>query len=196
VGAAPVAVENPEVETDFRSLIESYPGCEKLRSCVQCGTCTGSCPVSSRMENTPRKLIELVRAGMKDEVLQSDDIWYCASCYSCTVRCPQGINVTDFTYALRALANRESRNRSAAFYRAFTETIRRFGRAHEPTLMMLYYCRTAPLEAPRALPLGLGMLRKGRISLLGRPINGVNEVRELFRYATNSDGNVLGEGRK
>ena len=56
------------------------------------------------MDITPRQTVALFRAGRIEEILHSRTIWICASCYSCTVRCPVDIRVTDTLYALKRLA--------------------------------------------------------------------------------------------
>jgi len=91
----------------FGGEIMAVPGCEGLFSCIQCGTCSGTCPLSVYMEHSPRQIMALVRAGFKDEVLQSNSIWLCASCYSCTVECPREIRITDIMYALKQRAIQE-----------------------------------------------------------------------------------------
>ena len=63
--------------------------------------------MSAYMDYTPRRLIAMTRAGMKDEVLGSFSIWVCASCYACTAACPKQIPITDIMYALKRTAIRE-----------------------------------------------------------------------------------------
>ena len=53
------------------------------------------------MDYTPRQIIAMINLGMKEQVLESNTFWYCASCYHCTVRCPQDINITELMYALK-----------------------------------------------------------------------------------------------
>ena len=77
---------------------------ENLFSCIQCGTCAGTCPVSHYMDYTPRRIIAMVREGFEAEVLGSSTIWLCASCYQCTVDCPKQIKLTDIMYALKQMA--------------------------------------------------------------------------------------------
>ena len=83
------------MKLDFLEEITSMPGGEKIKHCIQCGTCSGSCPVSWAMPEAPRKIFALIRAGMRDQVLDSLSIWTCASCYQCTVRCPQQIKIIE-----------------------------------------------------------------------------------------------------
>ncbi len=88
-------VANIRGSGSFVDEIYALPGGEGVRLCIQCGTCSGSCPNASKMDHTPRELIAMARAGMRKEVLSSNSMWLCLSCYLCTVRCPRGIESTD-----------------------------------------------------------------------------------------------------
>ena len=48
------------------------PDREKLLTCIQCGTCTASCPTAYAMDYTPRQLWRLIQLGLKEEVLRSN----------------------------------------------------------------------------------------------------------------------------
>jgi len=122
----------------MKSLVEEVaatPGGENIRACIQCGVCTGTCPVAGEMEYPPRKIIALIRAEMRDEVLSSSSMWYCLSCYMCTVRCPRGVKPTELAHALESLATehkfRIKRTHTPAMYRSFVNSIRSNGRVHE-----------------------------------------------------------------
>lgn len=93
-----------EADLEWPYRIAKMPGCENLFSCMQCGTCSGTCPLSLYMDYTPRRIVNLVRGGFRDDALASQTIWLCASCYSCAVRCPQDIRITDVTYNLKCEA--------------------------------------------------------------------------------------------
>ena len=89
----------------FLDEVKATPGGEHILACIQCGTCTGSCPMAGAMEFPPRKIIAMIRAGMRDEVLASNSMWFCLSCYMCTARCPRGVKPTEIAHALESLAN-------------------------------------------------------------------------------------------
>ncbi|MBW2220604.1 MAG: 4Fe-4S dicluster domain-containing protein, partial [Deltaproteobacteria bacterium] len=59
-----------------------------ILKCIQCGTCSGSCPFTDQMDYAPRGLFALIRDGEMDEVLKSNTMWFCSSCYQCVERCP------------------------------------------------------------------------------------------------------------
>ncbi len=82
-------------------------GGETLNLCFQCGTCTGSCPSGRHTVFRTRKLIRRAQLGLKEDVLPSDDLWYCTTCYTCYERCPRGVEIPDIILALRNMAVRE-----------------------------------------------------------------------------------------
>jgi len=173
----------------FLDELTAFPGVEKVKNCMQCGVCTASCPLSHKMEQTPRKIMEMIKTGMRNEVLSSDTMWYCASCYACTVRCPQGISMAEVMYALRTIAMKTARNLSVSFYRTFADTVRRYGRMHESDLMIRFALRTNPLSLLKMGPLGLRMLAKGKMSLtLPTAIRGAKEIGELYDKVAELEG--------
>jgi heterodisulfide reductase subunit D len=87
----------------FEAAVAGTDIAEKLRSCLQCGTCTASCPVARFTELSPREIVRLVLIGREDEVLRPDVLYFCSACYSCSVRCPMGIRLTDLVNLLRDL---------------------------------------------------------------------------------------------
>ncbi len=86
------------------------PEWEKLFSCMQCGTCSSSCPTAYAMDYTPRQLWQMMRLGMEEEVLNSQTFWLCTVCKSCQVRCPRGISLTDAMIALKVYATQKGIN--------------------------------------------------------------------------------------
>ena len=67
----------------------------KMGTCLQCGTCSSSCPTYFAMDTSPRKIWRLASLGMKEEIKKSSTMWLCTACNSCTVRCPRGIQVSE-----------------------------------------------------------------------------------------------------
>ena len=79
----------------FLGRLLLLPGGERIAECIQCGMCSGSCPVGYAMDINPRKMIAKLRAGRVDDLYRSNSIWLCVSCYNCTYRCPNNIPITD-----------------------------------------------------------------------------------------------------
>jgi heterodisulfide reductase subunit C len=94
-----------EDDGEFLLKVESLSG-QVLTLCEQCGICSTSCPMVEEMDLTPAGIIRAVQIGDRS-VLKSKAIWVCASCFSCTVRCPRGIDLAKVTEALRELTLRK-----------------------------------------------------------------------------------------
>ena len=77
----------------FSSLFEGDDG-ERFKTCLQCATCSGACPFGYLMDYPPGRMISYLRADLFDQVLKSDTLWLCVSCYACTEVCPSQIPVT------------------------------------------------------------------------------------------------------
>lgn len=85
----------------FDSLVAGNEVGDKVRSCLQCGTCTASCPVARYTELSPREIVRLVLTGCETDVLRPEVLYYCSACYSCAARCPMGIRLTELVNLLR-----------------------------------------------------------------------------------------------
>jgi len=172
-------------EIDFEFGEEITPHLEELRTCIQCGTCSASCPTAYAMDYNPRQIIAALRAGQWERVLRSNTPWLCASCYYCAVRCPSGIEITDLMYALKRLAIERGiyPKGSPVLYQAFTGIVDRYGRSAEMELMARYYLRTLnPWGLIKMAPMGLRMLLKGRLPLLPHRIQGRRELAKMLDY--------------
>lgn len=98
-------IKASEIDPKFKYEISKMHGGEKLLRCFQCGTCTSDCPVA-RFSDTyrPRQIIRMAQLGLKERVLNSDTLWLCAACFTCTDRCPQDVEVASVIRVLRNLA--------------------------------------------------------------------------------------------
>ena len=98
-------IKASEIDPKFKYELQKLHGSEKILSCFQCGTCTSDCPVARFSNNyRPRTLIHMAQLGLKDRVLNSDTLWLCAACFTCTDRCPQNIEVASVIRVFRNLA--------------------------------------------------------------------------------------------
>jgi heterodisulfide reductase subunit C len=75
-------------------------------SCMQCGTCTGSCPSGRHTALNTRRIIRDARKN-RVAILSDDALWLCTTCYTCQERCPRNIPITDAILELRRLAIKE-----------------------------------------------------------------------------------------
>lgn len=180
-----------ELRVAFLEHVGVIPGGEKIKACIQCGTCTGSCPVSYAMDIPPRELIALFRAGDLETIFNSNAIWTCASCYACQTRCPASIKITDIIYALKQTAM-ERKIYSKKFpvhsiYNAFMKSMRRFGRVNEPRLMIYYFLTSGFWKAFSFIPLGMKMANRGRIEYRASKIKDIKGLRKIMKAAEKLD---------
>ena len=171
----------------FLEKVCSLAGAETVRACIQCGTCSGSCPAAREMQYSPRQINAMVRAGMEDEVLSCNSMWLCMSCYLCAERCPRGVKVTDIMYALKRLAIRHSGENywdpTPVLERTFVDCVNLTGRLFEMGLTGGYYWRTNPLKALAMIPMGLKLLSHHRLPLVPSRVKGMRDLRALIRKA-------------
>ena len=92
---------NPRIAQKFVDA-----GLERIRACINCGTCTGGCPSGRRTAYRTRSAVRRALTG-DESVLKDIDIWLCSTCYYCYERCPRNIPVTDMIIKLRNIAVEE-----------------------------------------------------------------------------------------
>jgi quinone-modifying oxidoreductase, subunit QmoC len=175
----------------FAREIMDLPGCEKLRNCIQCGTCSGVCPMSIYMDYTPRQVMEMTRFDFKKEVLSCGTIWLCCSCYACTVECPREIKITDIMYALkqRAIAEKVYPKRFPipVLAREFSTMVKNHGRITESLLVIMLFLKTNWFAALGMWRMGIGLILGGRFSLKSENIKKRQELARLLAAAGNGN---------
>jgi heterodisulfide reductase subunit C len=176
---------------EFLRDVYEIPNGEKIDQCLQCGTCSASCPASEAMKYPPRKILAALRAGMLDQVFESPTVWLCASCYSCTVRCPAGIPFTEVMYELKRLGIRRGllgkKSSGVALAETFMDGVYRYGRSSDAELICRYILRSHPAKAFSFAHLGWKLLRKGRLSLRTRKIAGIDGLRKMMAAMEKED---------
>jgi len=171
----------------FRALVEQAAGCSVL-SCYQCGKCGAGCPLQESLDFTPAQVVQLVRLEQEERVLSCKTIWLCASCETCTTRCPQEVDIARVMDAARSLAFLRKVKPAVpevrSFYKATRANLRKFGRLYEAWLMASLKMRTG--DFLRDMDLGQEMLKKRKLKLLPS-FAGAWETRFLIRRANRID---------
>jgi heterodisulfide reductase subunit C len=143
-------------------------------ACYQCMKCSTGCPLSFTMELLPHQVMKAVQLGLPEEIFKANTCWICASCYTCSVRCPNDINIAGVMDYFRQESEGRELPRSEedvrAFHRSFLKSVRRHGRASELGIVLLF----------KDMGLGMRMFGKGKLKILPKNIKGRKEVRELF----------------
>jgi heterodisulfide reductase subunit C len=102
-------IDMSKLDIKFREEIQSMPNGEELSACFACSTCTAACPIANIWEYKPHQLIRMILLGMREEVLSTNEIWLCLTCFQCQERCPQKVRVTDIFFDCKNLAAEEGR---------------------------------------------------------------------------------------
>ncbi len=155
---------------------------EKIQACYQCQKCSAGCPVAYAMDILPNQILRHIQYGHREKVLTSKTIWICASCYTCSVRCPNNIDIAKIMDTLRSLALRSGAEPGEkdipVFHSVFLDTIKSKGRIHELSLIIQLKLKTKDFFKDAAL--GWKMFRKGKIKLLPSRFGGGKEIQEIF----------------
>lgn len=181
-----------DCDPSFVTDVEEHGG-KNAHLCYQCGTCSGGCPVVFMMDKTPRKLIRMINLGMRDAVLATDTIWLCASCFTCTTRCPRGIDIAKVMTACRNIAIKDGikvkNPRSPAFYQSFVDITEKNGKLFEPMLMakIAYKVKGISVGAAKELlkdaPLGLELFKKGKLGIKPHKTKNMDQVKRIVKKA-------------
>ncbi len=179
----PAMPETPPIRPDSALLekVEARSG-EKISACYQCRRCTNGCPVAFTLDLVPNQVMRMVQLGLEEELLASGTIWVCASCQTCTTRCPNNIDIAHVMDTLRQLC-RESDTPAAEpkvpkFHDAFLASVRRFGRVYEAGMAAHYKLTTMDLFGDTGI--AWEMFKRGKIKLLPSGIRAKREVRRMF----------------
>lgn len=182
-----IAESNENLRSDcLREVMADTPNGERIAHCIQCGSCGGSCPSGADMDHTPRMLFAMLAADQRDEVLASNTMWCCVSCYFCTTRCPQDIPITEIMYALKRLAIKEGRAKGTdapALAKTFTDLVDKYGRSFEFGLASRFYLFNKPTGMLKLAPMGLSMLTRGRLSLVPTKIRQLDQLKAIINKA-------------
>ncbi len=141
---------------------------QNVNLCYQCMKCAAGCPISYEMDYKPAQLIHAIRLGMDDLVLNSKTTWLCASCETCTTRCPQEVDVAKVMDAVKITALRQGIKPAvpqvASFYRAALANIKKCGRMYE--LGMIVGLKMRTFEFFKDAGLGMKMFKKGKLKMI------------------------------
>jgi len=102
-----VEISAGTLKSEFVKKIEELSG-QKLLTCYQCGKCSAGCPFSFAMDLLPNQVIRLAQLGLQEGLVGSKTVWLCASCYTCFVRCPKGVDLSKVMEAIRLLTLRKN----------------------------------------------------------------------------------------
>lgn len=172
----------------FREEVEARSE-QVVKNCYQCGNCTAGCPYTFVYEHSVSQIMRLVQSGQKEAVLNSRSLWFCASCQSCTTRCPNEIDVARVMDVCRHMA-REAGNSPVRNVKMFTDaflgSVERHGRAFELGLMASFVRRTG--QAFTNMDIAPKALLRQKLGFTPHKIKGREEIKNIFeRYRQGGD---------
>ncbi len=186
-----MAQEKPEAgravvpDNAFARQLKKETG-EDVLKCFQCLKCSTGSPLVHAMDILPHQLIKAMQLGLKEEVISSSTIWVCASCLTCSVRCPTRIDIARLMDRLRQLAYAGKGPLGdelvPLFHEAFLHSLRRRGRVYEIGMLMSIKFKTKQLF--KDLGLGWEMFRRGKLRLLPSGVKKRAEIKKVFNKLT------------
>ena len=130
----------------FDALCEDVRFREGLSACMNCGVCTAVCPAAEFYNYDPRQIMDIVQSQNEreiEELLKSEQIWYCGECMSCRPRCPRTNTPGYVIQALRTLSQKlgyftesEKGRQQLAVKRTIGKNILELGYCIHPTRML------------------------------------------------------------
>ena len=176
-----------------------------VKMCMQCGVCSGSCPMQNHWEHPPQEIFMMIRANKRDDVLTSSSMWMCTSCYNCIARCPRGLPITHIMHGLATYAKRlnlvPKGQQTAMFAQKMWDNLTKKGRTNELKLgLSLYFMNGIGEGIKKALSMqdvGLGMMKTGRLSpmemLGGHGIKDTAGLRKMLAKAEEIENQHIAE---
>jgi len=177
-------------DADFVAKVQKESE-QDVSLCYQCGNCTAGCPLNFAYDIPVSRIMRLVQTGQKEHILRSHSLWLCATCESCTVRCPNNIDVARIMDCLRHMARREgyaAERPVKTFWDSFLASVRKHGRAFELGLVASYMLKSGRVWTD--VDLAPGLAKKGKLSLKPHPVQGVAEMKKIFKRFEERGGRI------
>jgi heterodisulfide reductase subunit C len=105
----PIRITTKRIRGPLGTKVREVSG-QDPNLCFQCGLCAGSCPMTGEMDVYTRRVMHMLQLGLADEVITRKMAYLCASCHTCEVRCPRGIEIPKVVEALRLITLRKGEN--------------------------------------------------------------------------------------
>jgi heterodisulfide reductase subunit B2 len=183
-------IEKQQIETqpitinpELAKRIQDEIG-QNVYLCYQCVKCTSGCPLSEYFDWQPNQIMRAVQLGQEEIALDSKTPWLCASCQTCSTRCPQGLDIT----AIMEFLTRESLQRGYKpqvpevdrFNKAFMRELGLWGRSYELGLMMEMKLRNLRTHSiMEDMDLGVKVILKNKMPFLPKRVRPPRKVKPI-----------------
>lgn len=176
-----------EEKNEILSEVNRRSGANVLE-CYQCGKCVSTCPVSNYMDYPPRETMQMIKLGLKNELLMANSSWFCLTCSACSGRCPREIDIPAVMEAIRHIAIEENYINDSKkvkeirkFHEIFLDMVKRYGRNYELRMMAEFNIRTRNLF--KDMHLAPKALLKGKIPLGVKPMKSAKAIQRMYKLA-------------
>ncbi len=179
-----IKFENKSLDMPHHSFLNEVEATARVNvsECYQCYRCTNGCPVVHDMDITPHRIMGYIMNGERQKVLSSESIWTCLQCVTCSVRCPNGIDIAHVFETLRRLSIESglaAKRDTWSFDELLVESVAKHGRMYELGTIMSY--RLSGKNLFKDVAMGLTMIRKGRIGLVPHNIRERKQLAAIIR---------------
>jgi heterodisulfide reductase subunit C len=168
-------------DTALASQIAQRAGVD-INMCWHCRSCAAGCPFVRAMDYPPNHVIRLIQLGLRKEALESSGIWICVGCNTCSIQCPNAIDIAAVNDALREMAIEEKAAVAEPdilnFHREVLHSIQRYGRTHKLEIMLRYKLRRHDWFSDTGV--GLRMFVKRKLKLLPSSCRDMESIKGLF----------------
>ncbi len=156
-----------------------------LAKCYQCGECTAGCPMTPEMDAGPTKVLRLIQLGMEDELFSLNTPWFCASCETCTTRCPNELDIALVMDTVRQISRLKGKKppvkEPKIFQDTFLQSLASHGTLYEPALVGFYNLKS--LHLFQDVNLGPKMVLKGKLPLLPHRTKNKDKLVKIMKNA-------------
>ncbi len=156
---------------------------EDVNRCYQCLKCSAGCPMTAAMDYPPSQVMRMVQLGQEDLLLASNAIWFCLTCNTCSIRCPNDIDVALVIDAFRERALQKgfqpAYENVPLFHQYFLDSVKKRGRTFEGEFLALYQLKTGQILG--SVGLGIRMFLKGRMGLIPESVENKEAFQDLCR---------------
>lgn len=153
-----------------------------LAKCYQCGECTAGCPMTPEMDAGPTKTLRFIQLGMEEALFSLNTPWLCASCETCTARCPNDIDIALVMDVVRQMARLKGKKlpikEPAIFQDVFLRSLELYGKLYEPGLIGFYNLKS--MHPFHDVGLGPKMFFKGKLPLVPHTSKNRDKLREIM----------------
>uniref|UniRef100_A0A7C5EQW3 Heterodisulfide reductase n=1 Tax=Desulfobacca acetoxidans TaxID=60893 RepID=A0A7C5EQW3_9BACT len=153
-----------------------------LNLCFQCRSCANGCPFVAAMDYPPNVIIRMIQLGLQQQVLESQAIWICVNCHTCSSQCPNNIDLAAVMNTLTTMALEQGMRVGVPsildFHLEVLRSLENYGRTHKLRIMLRH--KLATRNWFEDVDVGLRMLAKGKLDLFPSRVKAMEEIHRFF----------------